>query len=310
MLTYTPGPEIRDYNFGNTRIYMKIADDLRKCVVFLGIEDDSEPGGVCCAGTGFLISFMEVGYLVTAKHVAKSLEGAPFVIRINKKDGLAQNIHIDQVEWGFHPDKTVDIGIIECIITKQSIFEALYLPETIIASIGEKNIGIGDTCYTIGLFRFLTGKQRILPVVHTGNIAMVPENERVPSRDTITGKTEHIEGYLVESQSLNGLSGSPVFARPTMEFPFGRNDSEGILGSQIGLKNIYLIGIWQGAWNAPPNEIMVAGTGITEDKRVSYGMGIVVPIYKLVEMMAIVSVEKKRTKIKALREAKLPAAEP
>jgi hypothetical protein len=308
MLKYTLGPERRDYSFG-PGIYMKIDNDLRKCVVFLGIEDNSEKSGIYCAGTGFLLGYNGGAYLVTAKHVAKALGDNPFIIRINRKDGSVDNLHVDHIEWGYHPDESVDIAIIECLITQQSIYDALYLPDTLIAAIGEKNIGIGDMCYTIGLFRFLTGVKRNLPVVHTGNVAMVPSDEKVPVRDSLTGKTEYVEAYLIESQSVNGLSGSPVFARPTMEFPFGRNDDKGILGSQIGLKNIYLIGIWQSAWNASPDEIMMAATGMNEDKRVSYGMGVVVPIYKLIELLEIARMLERREAQKALWEANIPAAE-
>ncbi len=66
---------------------VRISDDLRKAVVFLAVQDDT-PGldGIRCIGTAFLIAYDGCKYLVTAKHVATPLEGAPYAIRINRKD--------------------------------------------------------------------------------------------------------------------------------------------------------------------------------------------------------------------------------
>lgn len=60
-----------------------------------------------------------------------------------------------------------------------SKYDVLYIPDHMIGWADGHNIGIGDMCYTIGLFHLLSGKKRNLPIVHTGNIALLPEDEKI-----------------------------------------------------------------------------------------------------------------------------------
>ena len=77
MIKYTLGPEHRDYSIGSG-FYMRISDDLRKCVVFLGYKDDTEPGNIKCIGTGFLLRYKDLFHLVTVKHVAIQIRRISF----------------------------------------------------------------------------------------------------------------------------------------------------------------------------------------------------------------------------------------
>ena len=57
---------------------MKIDAVNLECVAFFGFEDNSPgKGGINCVGTGFFVTYKNGGYLVTAKHVARELQGAP-----------------------------------------------------------------------------------------------------------------------------------------------------------------------------------------------------------------------------------------
>lgn len=312
VLRYNLNPEQRDYSFGSG-FYMRISDDIRKCVVFLGYADNTPGGGgIYCVGTGFLLHYKDVAYLVTVKHVALALGSKPFVFRVNRHDGSSGNLHGDQVKWYYHPDENVDIAVIPCSIGLESGFDALYISDTLISPAGEKNIGIGDMCYTIGLFRLLAGEGRNLPVVHTGNIALLPGDEKIPVRDWDEpegNKSRYIEGYLIESQSLDGLSGSPVLARPTIDLAFGRDESGEAVNSKLARSDIFLIGIWQGAWTAPPDEVMSAEMAQGKSVRVSLGMGVVVPITKLLELLETSELQKQRMAIYAERKAKIHAAD-
>jgi hypothetical protein len=294
---------------------MRISDDLRKCVVFLGYEDDTEPGNIKCIGTGFLLRYKEFFHLVTVKHVAITLGEFPFIVRANLVRGGAENIPGDQIEWFYHSDENVDLAIIPFRLLKAK-YDALYIPEKIIKSVGEYNIGIGDVCYTIGLFRLLYGSQKNLPVVHTGNIAMVPEDEKIPVEDwdnidSRVKKSRYIEGYLIGSQSLDGLSGAPVFARPTTDenLPCLKSTEDDISGERFSISDVFLIGIWQGSWTAPPDEVMAREIEIGRQTRVPLGMGVVVPVAKLLELLESPQVQKKRDEFYAEREANVHAAE-
>jgi len=47
----------------------------------------------------------------------------------------------------------------------------------------------------------------------TGNVAVLPDPiERIPIRDRTTGEIVEAEVYLVEAQTLDGLSGSTGFS--------------------------------------------------------------------------------------------------
>jgi hypothetical protein len=93
---------------------VRIADDLRKAVVFLG-EDIAGPDGeadIDPRGTGFFITWRTGGsfptedeekeyagnYLVTAKHNTSQL-GRSFVIRFNKTGGGSDIIKVDDPRW-------------------------------------------------------------------------------------------------------------------------------------------------------------------------------------------------------------------
>jgi hypothetical protein len=88
-----------------------------------------------------------------------------------------------------------------------------------------ENYGAGSFTYTVGLFRLMSGEKRNLPVCHFGTIAVLPGDEKIPVKDWRDPEKKRlifVEGYLVETHSLSGLSGSPVFVRP--EYPMDISD--------------------------------------------------------------------------------------
>ena len=114
------------------------------------------------------------------------------------------------------------------------------------------------------------------------------EAERIPVVDWTDPDQKRrifVEGYLVESQSLSGLSGSPVFVRPEVSLDFSDTliPDEGNRLPDVkpaitgGLNDVRLLGIWQGAWDAKPDEILSARRG--DEVRVPVGMGVVVPAH-------------------------------
>jgi hypothetical protein len=70
-----------------------------------------------------------------------------------------------------------------------------------------KGIGIGDDVFITGLFSFVAGVDKNLPVVRTGNLAMVP-SERVPSKkwhkDGLARSLSH--RIRVHAAAASGLS--------------------------------------------------------------------------------------------------------
>ena len=66
---------------------------------------------------------------------------------------------------------------------------------------------LGDEVSTIGLYASHYGATKNIPVVRTGNIAMMPDEPVLTNRG-------YVKAYLIETKSIVGLSGSPVFLNP------------------------------------------------------------------------------------------------
>ena len=64
----------------------------------------------------------------------------------------------------------------------------------------------------------MTGRDRNFPIVRTGHIAMMPD-EKIP-KVKIGDWEGNADAYLIESRSIGGWSGSPVFVRGTYYVPF------------------------------------------------------------------------------------------
>lgn len=309
QLLWSLGPPLYKESIAFQGAKVRISDDIRKSVVFLGIEDDTPGGsGIRCLGTAFLLGYDQCRYLVTVKHVAISITDAPYLIRVNDAEGGgAGNMMADEtsLKWFTHSDPTVDLAVAPF----EYDLRAAGCDTMLIGSMEDKwlakpiNFQCGDFCYTVGLFQFMTGKKRNLPVVHSGNIALLPSDELIPVRDwdNLGRGTKHVEGYLVQSESIQGLSGAPVFARHVIELA-GIPDPDGgkPLTAMLMNENLSLLGIWQGAWDAPPDE--VRAISLQKGVRVPVGMGVVVPVSKLAEILEMPDARESRKNIKLARE--------
>jgi S1-C subfamily serine protease len=279
---------------------MRLHDDIRKVVVFLGLPavgDDAVPR---FGGTGFFVSHpapkqpdrFSFTYLVTARHVAESL-GGHFVIGVNdtttKKTDL---VPVDCPTWSVHPDDNVDIAVLRI-----QLIGAEYLPLPI-ATFADNDenayfdkFGIGDLVYLVGLYRLFPGTERISPIVHTGHVAMTPDDP-IPVRSRKTGQEVATHGYLIEAQTLEGLSGAPVLVRYTN--PTGmRTGTGGVVGYS---DSVFLLGVWQGAWDGVAGDTLSQQTG-RQGARVPVGMGIVIPAKRIREVLALDEIKEERDRL-------------
>ncbi|MBI3913968.1 MAG: hypothetical protein HY327_07260 [Chloroflexi bacterium] len=152
---------------------------------------------------------------------------------------------------------------------------------------GEDGIGIGDEVFIVGLFAKMEGNTKMLPIVRTGTIAMIPPpNERISvtwiPKNSI-GTPAEMEGYLIEARSISGISGAPVFSVRMM-----------LQNSSSPPKLIYvshLLGLVTGHWDLPPdtakpsaNEPDVDGSD-ESNKPINMGIAIVTPAKKILETL-------------------------
>jgi hypothetical protein len=176
-------------------------------------------------------------------------------------------------------------------------FDHLALPLSKAAE--RDDLGCGQQIHIVGLFRLHFGQQRNVPIVHTGHIAALADTrEKIAIQDRTTGETIQAESYLVEAQTLEGLSGSPVFVQQHVAWP-AKATRDGVVSdiTIAAFGAMKLLGVYQGAWDAHPGKILAADRNIKGNERIPLGMGMVVPIDRVIEII------KGNDALKKLRES-------
>lgn len=307
---------------------VRVSDNARKMTVFFGAPDPDRDGGTIWGGTGFLALHREDGipdmgfpYLVTARHVAERVSpDAGIVVRVNNKDGKTSvPMLLDEIHWFYHPDRSVDIAITPAYLDPKDFDVGYYtLADRVRPETSEYRVSYGDDIAIVGLFHWHSGRQRNVPIVHCGTIALLPDpDEKVLIKNRTTGLVDEVEVYLVEAQTFEGLSGAPVFQRePVALKGLGIPDHNG--GPAMVLSGMQMLGVYTGAWDGPPSEAVAADRKWKPDRRVPAGMGLVVPIERVMEVIMndpalkkrrADAIEKKRSESAAVTDSALPSTD-
>lgn len=251
---------------------MRVPDSLLKCVGFISHENPTPE----YIGTFFVVGVPgkygnTFAHAVTAKHVAENVDGGPFYFGVNFKDGKAGWL-VSDIKWWYHPtDPTADVAVTVMAPSERTDME--HIPEAIFATdenIKRYNLGLGDEISIIGLFTNFIGTSKHFPIVRTGSIAMMPT-------DKVPFEGGPMEVYLAEGRSIGGLSGSPVFVRPTSRIVG--------LGNEQGPQPVFGVGVFQflglmlGHWDLP------VGVNLGQAEAVNMGISIVVPAKKILETL-------------------------
>jgi hypothetical protein len=277
---------------------MIVTSEIRKAIVFFGLGE--APDAITWRGTGFLVSYKERQYLITCAHNVRSIGVQPFWVRVNSstaEPALVASGNPAEVPWVFHPDVSVDLAIVPFGANHEEGRAHRYIPEAAIATRDRREkegIGLGDMTYTCGLFSRLSGKSNNLPLLHFGNIAAQPTDGVVLTEVIVDdlGNTRRVEAerFVVQTHSLRGLSGSPVFVRPTVridEIPWRKEQISVLLPRAA----IYLLGVWTSAFDERPTETLASELALMNDERpapsvrVPIGMGLVTPADRIVELL-------------------------
>ncbi len=114
---------------------------------------------------------------------------------------------------------------------------------------------------------------------------MLPDpNEKILLRDRITRELARCEAYLVEAQTIDGLSGSPVFVHETVALESFTRLSDGRHPGAFGA--VKLLGLYSGSWDGEPGTILEADRNLRGGTRVPIGIGLVVPAEKIVKLIS------------------------
>jgi hypothetical protein len=265
---------------------MRINDKNKKTVAFLQYQ--MADGSYRYAGTCFFIQKdsnegdFKIPYAVTAKHVIEQVRRKglqKIFIKLNLLNKTTTLIETNTEDWLLHEDENVDIAIIFVPFNPEVVDQYVILESTFLTAkiIEEQEIECGDEVVITGLFKHHSGTAINLPIVRIGNIAMMP-GEKVKT-------TEHLmDAYLIESRSIGGLSGSPVFIN------YGstrRIKGQVMLDKSLEVVN-NLMGIVYGHYDAAMGEVDALDSASEEEKKINVGIAIVTPVSKLIEFFETV----------------------
>jgi hypothetical protein len=272
------------------RPLMNLSDKVLKSVAFLGIRKN---GRFLPRATAFFVQWTEdqhrFDHLVTAEHVISGLltKNQNIWLRVNLVSGGAAEIKMEPSLFYFHPqaEKTpTDVAVcpISHILAEEESGELAeadirflnlngqdgFLPSP---EFRKQYMGRGGNIGIIGLFRSHYGKERNVPIVRVGTIAALPE-------EPVLTKIGYVEAYLIEARSIAGLSGSPVFAYPDLALELAKG-----LRKEPRSTGAALMGLVHGHFDVPNlNEDVVTDEDAPE-RSVHTGIGVVVPVEKIVE---------------------------
>lgn len=294
--SYDPKP---DPYFVRRDRSLRLTEKILNSVAFIGVKDGQ--GRFQPRATAFFVQYIQdqhrFDHLVTAEHVVSGLisKGYDIWLRANVKGGTTTEVHLKDVSaFRFHPNNESDpTDVAVCpfsTIFKDEETDQIIRLDTVSLVLNDddhgflprpdfmETVGLGSEIAIVGLFRSHYGANRNVPIVRVGNIsAMLSE----PVHTNYAG---YIKAYLVEAISIAGLSGSPVMVMPDSSLLLATMLNRG-LGNQGGRppQAAALLGLMHGHFDVPNlNEDVVADANEPE-RSVHTGIGVVIPVEKIVE---------------------------
>lgn len=201
--------------------WMRVSDDVLKTVVFVGT---AASGTFTPVGTGFLLGIPGTGdlaftFVVTAAHLFDLIAGDHIWVRYNTHDGGAQTLKRAKTDAWFSEKRADDFaavffGLDPAQFDQQIIKYDRRHWEEVYENLDGPNLG--QEVITVGLYGSHYGQLKNVPVVRVGNVSMLPG-------EPVMTNSGYVRAYLVETKSISGLSGSPVFLNPpSIEFRGGK----------------------------------------------------------------------------------------
>lgn len=274
---------------------MQVDEGMLKCSVFLGTPNER---GFAADGSGFFMFVseeeMDFTYVITCRHVIRPFEpprstvpnADSIWIRVNTQPGVApRSIETVRGDWIPHEDRFIDICVYPWDHTKWDYDDKLDIGRLEVHSVVlhkeiEELVGLslGDEVFIPGCFVGRVGERRNIPVIRVGHIAALPY-------EPVWGGSPRKPAYLIETKSLGGISGSPVFLhiapmrqfKPvTLKMPDGREASP-----------YFLIGIMQGLHSGQYATDFVSEHDeekiVPTETDFNAGIGIAIPIVHVLE---------------------------
>lgn len=284
-----------------SKMPVKTPKHWNEIIVYIYPSHQAALDGEEFGASGFLIGIQseipsqrEYLYVVTNAHVVRGAfgQGGGLHLRINIKAGGYEIIKTVEKQWQPHLSGD-DVSVIP-INLPSGKFRTRYIPTKYLVSQNDMkkfDFGQGDEVFMIGRFRFAGGQIENMPSVRWGVISKLPDpDDRIKMPDT--GFMQ--EAFLMEMHSIPGYSGSPVYwyIDPQIKGRPGITPADvqelgghgGIIGIDCGhLPEVAYITDGQG--NRHPDNWQV---------KLNSGMAIVVPAWKILEVLEMEDLRKPR----------------
>jgi hypothetical protein len=292
------------------RIVPRIDDSVLDCALYLYESEEDASQGAHYGGSGFLVG-VPLGwdrddwrtesragravhiYAVTNAHV---IENGCSVIRLNTKEGATRVIDSGRASWLLHPDGD-DLAITP-IEPDPELHKFRYLGVGFDMFVTQERlrdcgIGPGDETFAVGRFVGRDERQSNRPIVRVGHISGLGTELIDQGQERHNFKQE---SFLVESHSIPGFSGSPVFVWVPLERTVKIRDPERASEFRKGVRS----------YQHRPREYFLGIDWGHLDEQNLPGMAGVVPAWKLLEVLSVKQVvemrlEKEKSESKKVR---------
>ena len=201
---------------------MQVDARTMKSVVFLG---EPAGNGFRADGTAFFLSVTEEDakefvYLVSCRHVVRPFtdreqtepDNSSIWIRVNRKRSSPRLYETKRSEWICHEDRFIDVCVFPCNLSwwegeddvdvgVVSASREILTPEK---ERQQGELRVGDPLFMPSVFVGRVGSRRNIPVLRLASVAALAE-------EPVEWGSRRRPAYLIETRSLGGTSGSPVF---------------------------------------------------------------------------------------------------
>jgi hypothetical protein len=186
---------------------------------------DGAPDNFTAHGTCFCV-FMRDGdftfdYLISAQHllwpnrrITQKPPADPMGVRLNTKVGTSRVLSTPPQDWIYPSDPTIDIcayrfnevmhDVHDELEVNSINLETMALGTNPLHTHEALGLCLGDEVFICGAFVGRVGYRKNIPVVRIGNVAAMPD-------EPIDFASPKRPAFLIETRSLGGTSGSPVF---------------------------------------------------------------------------------------------------
>jgi hypothetical protein len=287
------------------KIVPRIDDDVLDCTVYLYHSERDAIAGTKAGASGFLVG-VPVGwgdsdwesqsrgrhiYAVTNSHV---IQDEALVIRLNTREGETKVIKPSPESW-IHHRKGDDIAI-TLIEPDPEVHKFKYIGVAYDMFVTEelldkRGIGPGDETFAVGRFVARDERQSNAPIVRFGHISGLGTEMIDQGKERNNFKQE---SFLVESHSISGFSGSPVFVWVPLERTADITDPKLMSQFRKAVRSYQ---------HRPREYFLGIDWGHLEDTHPP-GMAGVVPAWKLLEVLSTPEVVEVR-RAKEKNEAKI-----